>query len=299
MAIDKSWEKIFKDYELTIISLFVSIYIVILIISSVVLGFLGYFSVILKKSFNKDIILVRIMFKLSKKKIQRIFDIHSLGTVKSVKILEEGLSNPTYMINNKIVLRIKKDSNEFKFEKERFLFDLLRKKTNLPVPKVIDLDSSKKIIPYDYTLLEKLPGKLLKDVFSKLSKPQKKKMAYNLGVSLAKIHSIHFKKIGNFRPDKITKNVTWSKFIWGIYTDVMKKIKRNNLMDKNLIKKVERFIKENKNLLNAKFKPSLLHNDFNGGNILVQKGKISGIFDMEWSFSGHSEYELSAICCYL
>ena len=35
-------DKLFKDYELTIISLFVSVYIVILIISSVIISFLGY-----------------------------------------------------------------------------------------------------------------------------------------------------------------------------------------------------------------------------------------------------------------
>lgn len=235
------------------------------------------------------------MVSLSKKKIQEIFNAHSLGTVKTNKLLEEGVSNPAYIINNEVVLRIRKDSNKFKFEKEKFLFDLLKKKTCLPVPRVIDLDSSKKIIPYDYILLEKLPGESLKKSFSKLSDNQKKRLAYELGLSLAKIHSIHFKTIGHFKPNKLVKDMTWPKFVWSIYTDSLKKIKKGKFLDEDLVERIESFIENNQNLLNVKFKPSLIHSDYNGENILIHKGKISGIFDMEWSYSGHAEYELSVI----
>lgn len=235
------------------------------------------------------------MVSLSKKKIQEIFDAHSLGAVKTNKLIKEGVSNPVYMINNEVVLRIRKDSNKFKFEKEKFLFDLLNKKTHLPVPKVIALDSSKKIIPYDYILLEKLPGKSLKKSFSKLSAIQKKKLAYELGLSLAKIHSIHFKTIGDFKPNRLVEDMAWSKFVWNIYINALKKIKKGKFLDKTLIKRIESFIENNQNLLTVKFKPSLIHSDYNGENLLINKGKISGILDMEWSYSGHVEYELSAI----
>lgn len=233
--------------------------------------------------------------KLSKKKTQEIFDAHLLGKVKTKKLIAEGVTNPTYMINDKIILRIRTNLNKFKFRKEKFLFDLLKRKTNLPVPKVIDLDSSKKIIPYDYILLEKLPGELLKKSFSKLSDNKKKKLAYEIGLSLAKIHSIHFKTIGHLKQDKLVKDITWPKFVWKIYSDSLRKIKKDSFFDKDLITKIELFIKNNKNLINVKFKPSLIHSDYQGGNILVNKGKISGIFDMEWSFSGDAEYELSAM----
>lgn len=236
-----------------------------------------------------------LMASLSKKEIQEIFDAHSLGRVKTKKILQEGVSNPAYLINDKIVLRIKKDSRDFKFEKEKFLFGLLKKKTDLPVPTVIDLDNSKKIVPYAYILLEKLPGELLKKAFPKLSHNQKKKLAFELGLSLAKVHSIHFKNVGHFLPDKLVKDISWSKFVWGIYTDSLRSIKKGKLLDKDLIKRIELFIKQNKNLLDTKFKPSLIHSDYNEGNILVYNGKISGIFDMEWSYSGHTEFELSAM----
>lgn len=62
-----------------------------------------------------------------------------------------------------------------------------------------------------------------------------------------------------------------------------------------MITKIELFIGNNKNLLNVKFKPSLIHSDYSGGNILIHNGKVSGIFDMEWSYSGHNEYELSTM----
>jgi aminoglycoside phosphotransferase (APT) family kinase protein len=235
------------------------------------------------------------MVELSKKKIQEIFDAHSLGLVKISKLLEEGLSNPVYLINDEVILRIRKDSNKFKFEKEKFLFGLLKEKTDLPVPTVIDLDTSDKIIPYDYILLEKLPGELLKKLFPKLSENKKKKLAYDLGLSLAKIHSIHFKTVGHFVPNKLIKDISWTKFIWDTYTSSLKKFKKGKFLNEKWIQKIEFFIEENKDLLSVKFKPCLFHSDFNGGNILIQNGEISGIFDMEWSLSGHNEYELSTM----
>jgi aminoglycoside phosphotransferase (APT) family kinase protein len=235
------------------------------------------------------------MINLSKKSIQKIFNAHSLGIVKTKSLVYEGVSNPTYIINDKIVLRIRKDSNKFKFEKEKFLFDLLKKKTNLPVPEVIDLDSSKKIIPYDYILLKKLQGKSLKKSFSKLPINQRKKLAYELGVSLAKIHSIHFKTTGHFKPKGSIRKLSWPKLVWGIYTDSLREIENNKLLNKTLIEKIKIFIEKNKKELKIKFKPCLIHSDYNKENILINNGKITGILDMEWSYSGHLEYELSAM----
>jgi aminoglycoside phosphotransferase (APT) family kinase protein len=231
------------------------------------------------------------MIRLSKQKIQEIFNKWSLGRVKTKRLLKGGVVNPVYLINDKIILRIRSDSNEFKFEKEQFLFNLLKKRTDLPVPEVIKVDSSRKIIHQDYIVMKKLPGKLLKMDFHTLSENQKKKIISSLGKSLAKIHSIHFKEAGEFINGKFVKK-NWEKFIWEIYTNSLKKVKKYNALDKKIINKIEKFIPKNKELLSIKFQPSLLHADFNTSNILIQNGKVSGIFDMEWSSVGHTEWEL-------
>lgn len=72
-------------------------------------------------------------------------------------------------------------------------------------------------------------------------------------------------------------------------------IKKGKLLDKDLILRIQSFIEDNKNLLDVRFRPCLIHRDFDAANILIHNGKISGIFDMEWSHSGHNEYELSTI----
>ena len=166
------------------------------------------------------------MVRISKKTIQKIFYSHSLGEVKTKRIISQGTNNLIYIINDEIILRIKKDLGKFKFEKEKFLFDLLKKKIDLPVPQVIALDTSRTMIPHDYIILKKLPGKSLKKSFSKLSRNQKKKLAFELGLSLAKIHSIHFKSVGHLEPDKIVRVMSWSKFVRGIYTKALQCIKK-------------------------------------------------------------------------
>jgi aminoglycoside phosphotransferase (APT) family kinase protein len=233
--------------------------------------------------------------RISKKQVQKIFDMNSLGKVKTKKIIAEGVSNPAYLINDKFILRIKKDSKEHKFQKEKFLFYFLGKKTDLPFPEVITLDYSKKIIDYDYMVLKKLPGASLEKTFPSLSKEKKKKLAYQLGEALAKIHSIHFNRIGHFVPDKIKEKRSWKNLILDIYYESIKSIKKTSFLSKSTLQKIDQFIEKNEKLLNTRFKPSLIHSDYNFENILIKNGKISGILDLEWSHSGDPEYELSTI----
>ncbi len=61
------------------------------------------------------------MVNLSKKKIQEIFDAHSLGAVKTKRIIQEGgVSNPAYIINDEIVLRIKKIQKSSSLRRRNF-----------------------------------------------------------------------------------------------------------------------------------------------------------------------------------
>lgn len=235
------------------------------------------------------------MVKLSKKYIQKIFDANSLGIVKTKRLLKEGVSNPAYIVNGNTILRIKRDATEHKFLKEEFLFNLIRKKTDLPVPEVIVADATHKVVPYEYMLLKRLPGNSLKKEFRKLTVANKRKIVRDLGRSLAKIHSIHFQKTGSFAPDKLDSNKSWERTLLEEYNHAIKSIKRSRFMNKSDIKKIENYVNENKHLLKTRFRPGLLHSDFNATNILLHNKKISGIFDMEWSHVGDPEYELAII----
>ena len=65
------------------------------------------------------------MVRLLKEQVQKLFNKHSFGLVKTVRRVKVGVSNPVFFINDEIILRIRKDSNKGKFEKERFIFDLI------------------------------------------------------------------------------------------------------------------------------------------------------------------------------
>ena len=51
------------------------------------------------------------------------------------------------------------------------------------------------------------------------------------------------------------------------------------------------FFYEKRNLLDVKDQPTLLHGDFTLDNVKIENGKVSGVFDTEWSFSAHKEYD--------
>ncbi len=233
--------------------------------------------------------------------IKQIFNKHNLENIKNFKKIASGVSNPVYSINNKYILRIKNDNIKHKFQKETYLYNLIKQKTKLPVPKTIAINSSKDIIPNEYMITTKLPGKTLKQTVPSLNNKLKQNLAKELGTALAQLHSIKFKHSGQFSIKNKSQNFkkikaqSWSRNIQKDYTKALKTLKSNNLLNKTLINKIKNMLKTNKHLLNIKFVPSLIHSDFNSENILIHKNKISAIIDYEWSFSGHSEYDLGTI----
>ena len=196
-----------------------------------------------------------------------------------------------YVVNNKVVIKVGDNAELSKYEKEKYLFNLIRRETTLKVPKVIAIDNSMTILPFKYGLYEYLYGDQLNEVWPKLSKRQRKLVAYDLGLSLGKIHSINYRYV-----EKKGLNLAdWRKIIFNMYDTSMQEIKVHNLMPNNTVKEIELYIKKNTYLLDKIFKLVLLHSDYNARNILVKNNRVSGVLDMEWSFWGHSEFDLSTI----
>ena len=99
-----------------------------------------------------------------KGQVEEIFSEHGLGKVRTLEKVKGGCSNPVYFVNGIYVLRVLEDPDFSKYVKERYLFSLIRKKTNVPVPKVIALSRSRRILGHPYMLLERLKGENLINV---------------------------------------------------------------------------------------------------------------------------------------
>ena len=51
--------------------------------------------------------------------------------------------------------------------------------------------------------------------------------------------------------------------------------------------------------MNVKSKPCLLHKDYHSSHIIVNKGRINGVIDLEWAMSGHNELDIAKSCLWM
>lgn len=254
--------------------------------------------------------------RISKNKVEQIckktFKNCSLETFR--EITEAGLVNHIFEVSisnpkKELILKVYSKKWElYKPEKEKFVFELISKKTRLPVPEIYFLDKSKKIVPNTYILMSKLQGKMLKS--AKI--PNKEKIFYELGKDLAELHEIKFDSFGWIYKDKIsryeTKYAKPFKTMKDYFVDYWIEQKEEfmsapnkkygNIDKQNFIKLIpamDKFVEENLHLLDFKIQPVFIHNDFSWENILVTKDelwKISGILDVEFAKVGDAELEL-------
>ena len=213
--------------------------------------------------------------------IKRIF---LNATPTYVKRIRKGVINETYYIkikNSSFVLRIY--PKEFwKIKKEQYLYNLISKRTDVPVPKII-------LKGKNYILMQKIEGKELPI--------NNKVLIKNAGQLLAKIHSIKFPHYGWIINREIKpKFSNWFNFIT---YDLNQKLRKLPKEHSKLKKEIKDIIYKNKSLLNINSKPCLLHKDYHSPHIIVHKNKIDGIIDIEWAIAGHNELDIVKSCMWM
>lgn len=204
--------------------------------------------------------------------------------VTSIRKFRKGLINETYglKVNNKsLVLRVY-PRDFWKIKKEEYLYDLIRRKTNVPVPNVIRTGRN-------YLLMSKVEGKELS--------VKNKSLVKKAGEILAKIHSIKFPYYGWIIKNEIKPK--YRKWLDFVNYDIRLKFRKIPSKHLELKHKVKEIIDNNRDLMNVKSKPCLLHKDYHPSHIIVNKGKINGIIDIEWAISGHNEFEVAKSCTWM
>lgn len=236
--------------------------------------------------------MVRIISKNALNKA--VNNVFSGSSILKIKKLKKGMINENYEISiknpkKKIVLRIY-PKDEWKAKKEEFLYSLISRKTDVPVPEVYSVDISKKILPKAFILYSNIEGENLDTYYERTGD---KKIMAEAGELLAKMHSIKFPSYGWIMGKYIEPRFSrWPDFMSYDMDEKLSKLSKVRKFPKNLIYKTIDYFIENKNLLHIKKGPCLLHKDYHFSHIFVKDKKISGIIDIEWAIAGHNELDL-------
>ncbi len=213
--------------------------------------------------------------------------------LKEVKEFYHGWNSILLLKTNKRVYSVRIftsdfgfHGNEWKAQKEEYIYKKLNS-NNIKAPKFFYHDKSKKIIPYDYILIEYLPGIQLSEIDGAVQKGKRRsptlskkayaKILYEIGRRIAKIHSIKMPRLSIF-DFPLDKNVEWKPL--RSFEEYLKRCS-----DKKLKKKIEIYAKGVLEKLPKKPRLVPVHTEITSRNVLVKNKtnwKFSGIIDIEW-----------------
>ncbi len=233
-------------------------------------------------------------------------------TLRQVSKPQNGLSGSVWVLETDqgdSILKVSRDpAEDWNPIKERIVYGLLRDQ-GVPAPSVFAADCSRRLVPFAYTLSERLPGVTLSQAYSDLSDAEKMDIYIQLGDLLGRMHSLTFDHFGDVaeREGEVVAGpalelaeeaegrqigpfTTWHEMHREIVRGRLAFLSRTEFQ--SLTEPTQVWFDRRDALLNDAITPRLLHMDLHRSNILVAGGKITGVIDVEEAVIGHNEYDL-------
>jgi aminoglycoside phosphotransferase (APT) family kinase protein len=223
--------------------------------------------------------------------IGEIWRAHGLGATRRIVRATSGISNACFIVNDDRVIRFNVfDTTVPKFENERAAYDLLAG-SGLPVPSVVALDASRRIAPYDFIVLTRLPGTNLAENRHGLAADQVRDLAWEAGRCLARLHAITLPAFGKLREQDAPRFHSWPDYFDDYARRYLNEAAEFGLLEGPLRTRLEGALDGARPLLARVTRGVLVHSDYHYENILHDRGRLTGILDFEWALSGDPSYD--------
>lgn len=220
---------------------------------------------------------------------------------KRVDVMRHGANNQVFAVTTEdgrqLVIRTSTQQDRDKFTSEAALFDKLRK-AGLPVPQVVALDTTRKIIPGRVlSVTERLPGTSLPRSFEKEN--MSPELLKQLGEALRKIHHLAVDRgYGFIKTNGEGSYNRWDKFVLEPFDPTkFKKLTESGQINPADIDAAIAIGRSRAGVL-ANVPRRLLHGDFGMGNILHEGDRLTGIVDLENAKSGDPIWDIALFMIY-
>jgi len=234
------------------------------------------------------------MPQVTREQIEAIWRMHVLGTVASVVPMASGSRNETYLVNDASVLRVNTRDGQFaKFRNESLAYDLLTG-SGLPVPRVVSLDESRRLLPYDYMVVTRLPGSNLRESWQSFDAAQLSRLAWEAGRALARLHGITLAGFGPLHRLADRPFGTWHEYFHDYAGRYLARARERGVLDDDLHARLIAVLDRESPLLARVTTGVLVHSDYHYENILQTGGTLSGLLDFEWALSGDPAFDFVA-----
>jgi aminoglycoside phosphotransferase (APT) family kinase protein len=230
---------------------------------------------------------------LSPEILQAICTAHGLGKIETLVQPAQGNINRCWLVNDAYVLRfdVLDWGGANRYAGEKWAYDILGE-TDVPVSKVVALDTSKNLAPYDYLILTKMPGHTISTSTADLPLADRYAIGYSAGQHLATIHSHSFDQFGLLynilagipQPD-------WPAYVADHYQYYRGQVQALGLLSADVWGRIDALMERMQPLLAAVQQGVFIHGDYHFLNLLQQDGKLSAVLDFDWASSGDPSWD--------
>ena len=167
-------------------------------------------------------------------------------------------------------------------------FQMVEAQTNVPVPKILAYDFSKKHLAGNYYFMTAMKGVTLLSVMKKIDKGNLERIREEMADYLWQMHQIKGPYFGYFTEDKTKQYDTWEKAFFAMFEQLFEDGKTHGT--KLPYQRIRKALEKNAVYLREVKKPALVEYDCHEGNIFVKEingeYRIEGILDLERAFWG-------------
>ena len=252
-----------------------------------------------------DIIYSQRLGQISGKQFQSALSKFDLGEFIEAVPFTQGLFGQNVMVKSSKGNYVLRGSPHYpwQFPKEKYGAELLHKLTKVPVAYPYMHDPGTDIFGWNYILMPFMPG--ISPMAENLAGSDREEIAYALGVNLCELHQCKLDFSGEYDLSmdciKPLDKPYHEWFIADTEQFLERTISHSGINSED-IKWVRDFLSDKVHLLQQEFSPCFVMNDYNPGNVSVDKieGKwnVTGLFDLMEYYFGDGDADLVRLISY-
>lgn len=233
------------------------------------------------------------MDSLSRETLQAICTEHGLGKIEQLAQPAQGNINRCLLVNDAYVLRfdVLDWGGANRYAGEKWAYEILSA-TDVPLSRVVALDTSKRLVPYDYLILTKMPGQTISTSAADLPPASRYAIGYSAGQYLATIHSHSFDQFGLlYNIAAGTPQPDWSAYVAEHFRYYQGQVEALGILPDAVLRRIDALMARMQPLFAAVQHGVLIHGDYHFANLLQQDGKLSAVLDFDWAASGDPAWD--------
>ena len=177
-------------------------------------------------------------------------------------------------------------------KQEPGLHEIIRNKTNAPVPNILFIDETREIIPSDYLIMERLKGTPMTDALFR----DRDRLHRQVGVFLAQVHRITSAKHGYVGPHHpMSPQSTWHEAFLIMWQKLLEDVAKTGHYSPKDVNYMSNLLDKRIDLFRRDGPARLLHMDIWEQNILTDGNDVTGILDWDRALWGDPEIEFAVL----